>query len=71
MAGMSHHSDIIFAGMQVVALVEVPGLSDSLVHPRGAVGVVTRTPTGEDQPEVLKRFKDRFGPGMQSDGVQA
>jgi len=29
---------------QVVSLVEVRGTNNSLVHPRGAVGVVTRTP---------------------------
>jgi hypothetical protein len=78
---MSHQSDNIFAGTQVVALVEVRGPGHSLVHPRGAVGVVTRTPAvaGENylvrfpdgfegafepaQLEVLKRFKDRLGPG--------
>ena len=41
---MSHQPNNIFAGTQVVALVEVRGPGDSLVHPRGAVGVVTRTP---------------------------
>jgi hypothetical protein len=44
---MSHQSDNISAGTQVVALVEIRGPNKSLVHPRGAVGVVTRTPTGE------------------------
>ena len=46
---MSNKSDNIFAGTQVVALVEVRGPSDSLVHPRGAVGVVTRTPAVEGE----------------------
>ena len=46
-AGMSHQPDNIFAGTQVAALAEVRGPGNSLVHPRGAVGVVTRTPTGE------------------------
>jgi len=41
---MSHQPNNIFAGTQVVSLVEVRGTNDSLVHPRGAVGVVTRTP---------------------------
>jgi predicted nucleotidyltransferase len=56
---MSHQPDNIFAGTQVVALVEVRGTNDSLVHPRGAVGVVTRTPTG-DQNQFLVRFPDGF-----------
>src|SRR2546426_562486 len=56
---MSHQPDNIFAGTQVVALVEVRGTNNSLVHPRGAVGVVTRTPTG-DQNQFLVRFPDGF-----------
>jgi uncharacterized protein len=56
---MSHQADNIFAGTQVVALVEVRGTNNSLVHPRGAVGVVTRTPTG-DQKHFLVRFPDGF-----------
>ena len=56
---MSHQPDNIFAGTQVVSLVEVRGTNDSLVHPRGAVGVVTRTPTG-DQTQFLVRFPDGF-----------
>jgi hypothetical protein len=58
-AGMSHQADNIFAGTQVVSLVEVRGTNNSLVHPRGAVGVVTRTPTG-DQTQFLVRFPDGF-----------
>jgi hypothetical protein len=45
-AEMSHQPNNIFAGTQVVSLVEVRGTNNSLVHPRGAVGVVTRTPVG-------------------------
>jgi len=56
---VSHQADNIFAGTQVVSLVEVRGTNNSLVHPRGAVGVVTRTPTG-DQTEFLVRFPDGF-----------
>ncbi len=56
---MSHQPNNIFAGTQVVSLVEVRGTNNSLVHPRGAVGVVTRTPTG-DQREFLVRFPDGF-----------
>jgi hypothetical protein len=56
---MSHQPDNIFAGTQVVSLVEVRGTNNSLVHPRGAVGVVTRTPTGV-QDQFLVRFPDGF-----------
>src|SRR5438045_8935207 len=56
---MSHQPDNIFAGTQVVSLIEVRGTNNSLVHPRGAVGVVTRTPTGE-QNQFLVRFPDGF-----------
>jgi uncharacterized protein len=62
---MSHQPDNIFAGTQVVALIEVRGPSDSLVHPRGGVGVVTRTPaaTGE---KYLVRFPDGFEASFES-----
>lgn len=62
---MSHQPDYIFAGTQVVALMEVRGPSASLVHPRGAVGVVTRTPavTGE---KYLVRFPDGFEASFES-----
>jgi predicted nucleotidyltransferase len=56
---MSHHPHNIYAGTQVVSLVEIRGTNNSLVHPRGAVGVVTRTPTG-DQKHFLVRFPDGF-----------
>ena len=56
---MSHQPDNIHAGTQVVLLVEVRGTNNSLAHPRGAVGVVTRTPavTGE---QYFVRFPDGF-----------
>src|SRR2546422_219241 len=56
---MSHQPNNIFAGTQLVSLVEVRGTNNSLVHPRGAVGVVTRTPVG-DQKHFLIRFPDGF-----------
>src|SRR3989442_11786270 len=58
-AEMSHQPDNVFAGTQVVSLVEIRGTNNSLVHPRGAVGVVTRTPTG-DQNQFVVRFPDGF-----------
>jgi len=56
---MSHQSNNIFAGTQVVALIEVRGPGNSLVHPRGAVGVVTRTPAVVGE-QYLVRFPDGF-----------
>lgn len=56
---MSHQPSNICAGTQVVALVEVRGTNNSLVHPRGAVGVVTRTPATESE-RFLVRFPDGF-----------
>jgi len=66
---MSHKPDNIFAGTQVVALVEVRGTNNSLVHPRGAVGVVTRTPTG-DQDQFLVRFPDGFEASLTRDKLE-
>ena len=63
---MVHQLNDIFAGTQVVALVEVRGTNNSLVHPRGAVGVVTRTPTGTEQ-HFLVRFPDGFEASLDRD----
>jgi hypothetical protein len=57
---MSHQPNNVFAGTQVVSLVEVRGTNNSLVHPRGAVGVVTRTPSGGTETHFLVRFPDGF-----------
>jgi uncharacterized protein len=56
---MSHQPDNVSAGTQVVALAEVRGTNNSLAHPSGAVGVVTRTPAGAEQ-HFLVRFPDGF-----------
>jgi len=66
---MSHQLDNISAGTQVVSLVEVRGTNDSLVHPRGAVGVVTRTPTG-DQTQFLVRFPDGFEKALERSQIE-
>jgi predicted nucleotidyltransferase len=57
---MSHQPDNISAGTQIVSLVEVRGTNNSLVHPRGAVGVVTRTPASAEERKFLVRFPDGF-----------
>jgi uncharacterized protein len=66
---MSHQPNNIFAGTQVVSLVEVRGTNHSLVHPRGAVGVVTRTPAvaGEN---FLVRFPDGFEKSMERSQIE-
>jgi len=67
--GMSHQPNNIAAGTQIVSLVEVRGTNNSLVHPRGAVGVVTRTPTG-DQTQFLVRFPDGFEASLNRDQLE-
>jgi predicted nucleotidyltransferase len=64
---MSHQPNNIFAGTQVVSLVEVRGTNNSLVHPRGAVGVVTRTPASEAEKHFLVRFPDGFEASLTGD----
>jgi uncharacterized protein len=65
---MSHQPENVFAGTQVVALVEVRGTNNSLVHPRGAVGVVTRTPAGPEN-HFLVRFPDGFEASLTRDQI--
>jgi predicted nucleotidyltransferase len=64
---MSHQPNNVFAGTQVVSLVEVRGTNNSLVHPRGAVGVVTRTPANEAEIHFLVRFPDGFEASLTRD----
>src|SRR5207237_6602863 len=66
---MSHQPNNIFAGTQVVSLVEVRGTNDSLVHPRGAVGVVTRTPAVAGEP-YLVRFPDGFEKALEKSQLE-
>jgi hypothetical protein len=56
---MSHQPLNIHAGTQIVTKVGVHGSNNALVHPRGAVGIVTRTPCGHEQ-HFLVRFPDGF-----------
>ena len=66
---MADQPDNISAGTQVVSLVEVRGTNHSLVHPRGAVGVVTRTPAGAEK-HFLVRFPDGFEFSLQRDQLE-
>lgn len=56
---MSHQPLNIHAGTQIVTKVGVHGSNNALVHPCGAVGIVTRTPCGDEQ-RYLVRFPDGF-----------
>jgi predicted nucleotidyltransferase len=53
----------------VVSLVEVRGPNNSLVHPRGAVGVVTRTPAVEGE-HFLVRFPDGFEKSLEKSQIE-
>ena len=66
---MSHQPNNIFAGTQVVSLVEVRGPNQSLVHPRGAVGVVTRTPAVPGE-TFLVRFPDGFEKSLERSQIE-
>lgn len=47
------------AGTQVVSGLEIRGSQNACVHPRGAVGIITRTPCGHET-HYLVRFPDGF-----------
>lgn len=49
----------VSAGTQVVVLREVRGSNEAPVHPRGAVGIIVRTPAGTET-DYLIRFPDGF-----------
>ena len=57
---MSHQSLNIHAGTQIVTKVSVHGSNNALVHPLGAVGIVTRTPCARAEKHYLVRFPDGF-----------
>ena len=66
---MADQADNISAGTRVVSRVEVRGTNNSLVHPRGAVGVVTRTPAVAGE-KFLVRFPDGFEFSLQPDQLE-
>jgi predicted nucleotidyltransferase len=56
-----YHPNLIYSvGTQVVALVEIVGHSGRLLHPRGSVGVVVRSPADLDHP-----YRVRFPDGVE------
>lgn len=56
---MSRPAVNIHTGTQVVTKVPVLGSNQGLMHPQGAVGIVTRTPCGEESRFII-RFPDGF-----------
>lgn len=56
---MTTNSSKVSAGTQVVVHHEVRGTNGAAVHPRGAVGIVARTPAGTEV-HYLIRFSDGF-----------
>src|SRR5947208_9517245 len=66
---MPHQPNNVFAGTQIVSLIEVRGTNNSLVHPRGAVGVVTRTPAGNEK-HFLVRFPDGFEASLEREQLE-
>jgi hypothetical protein len=66
---MSHQPHNIHAGTQIVTKVGVHGSNNALVHPRGAVGIVTRTPCGNEQ-HFLVRFPDGFEASLLRDDLE-
>lgn len=57
------------AGTQVVTRVPVHSSSDTVAHPRGAVGVVTRTPAGAETNYTV-RFPDGFEAAMPGEQLE-
>lgn len=56
---MNHSPVPVSAGTQVVVTAEILGTNGAAVHPRGAVGIVARTPAGAEE-HFLVRFPDGF-----------
>jgi hypothetical protein len=55
-----YHPDLIFSvGTRVVTLVDVPGSAGLVLHPRGTVGVVVKSPTDLEHSYRI-RFSDGF-----------
>lgn len=67
--GMSDSSTPLSAGTQVVSRREIRGPGNSLVHPRGAVGVITRTPAVPGE-RYLVRFPDGFEQALEREDLE-
>jgi hypothetical protein len=57
-----YHPDLIFAvGTQVVTLIDIPGSAGLVLHPRGTVGVVVKSPTDNEH-----SYRVRFPDGLEA-----
>ena len=57
-----HNLNLIYSlGTQVVTLVEVLGQSGKVLHPRGSVGVIVRSPADLEHP-----YRVRFPDGIEA-----
>lgn len=57
---MHYHPNLIFSvGTQVVTLVDIPGSAGLILHPRGTVGVIVKSPTDLEH-SYRVRFPDGF-----------
>jgi predicted nucleotidyltransferase len=55
-----YHPNLIFSvGTQVVTLVDIPGSAGLVLHPRGTVGVIVKSPTDHEH-SYRVRFPDGF-----------
>ncbi|WP_404421330.1 DNA polymerase beta superfamily protein [Nibricoccus sp. IMCC34717] len=59
-------SALVSVGTQVVVNADIRGSNQGMVHPRGAVGIITRTPAGTET-HYLVRFPDGFEASFQSE----
>jgi len=55
------HPNLIFSvGTQVVSLVDIPGSAGLVLHPRGTVGVIVKSPTDHEH-----SYRVRFADGLE------
>ena len=63
-----HHELIFSVGTQVVTLVDISGAAGLVLHPRGTVGVIVKSPTDHDH-SYRVRFPDGFEGALKRDEV--
>jgi uncharacterized protein len=65
-----YHPNMIFSeGTQVVTLVDIPGSAGLVLHPRGTVGVVVKSPTDHEHSYHV-RFPDNFEAPLKQSEVE-
>jgi hypothetical protein len=65
-----HHPNLIYsAGTQVVTLVDIPGSAGLVLHPRGTVGVVVKSPADLEH-SYRVRFPDGFEAPLKRNEVE-